>query len=660
MNSTTRSHEPPEAALWGPATDTRAHTRIADYLEWLGAHRNLHFADYQQLWQWSVQDTAGFWSSIPEYFEIPVHTPPVQILSAGAMPDVRWFEGATLNYAEAVLRLPGLRDTDIAVVGRSQTRAAGDYTAAHLRDQVARARQGLRRLGVGRGDRVAAYLPNVAEALVLLLAAASLGAAFSSCPTEFGAEAALDRLRQIEPKVLAVVDGYRYGSKAVDRTGDVAAIRAGLPGLEHVVLLPYLDPGTASVPEAMSWAELVGEPGDLAFEPVPFDHPLYVLYSSGTTGAPKAIVHGHGGILLEHVKALALHHDLGTGDRFFWYTTTGWMMWNYLVSGLAVGASVVLFDGNPAWPCADALWELAADTETTYLGTSAPFLMHCVDNEPAHAVAAALPRLHGMGSTGAPLPPEGFRWVRQRFGPNLYFSSIAGGTDVCSAFLGGSPMLPVHAGQLACRCLGAAVESYDSDGQPVDDVQGELVLTRPMPSMPVGFWGDSDGSRYRAAYFEDIPGVWRHGDWVTITSDGAAVIAGRSDATLNRGGVRLGTAEFYAVIEALPEVRDSLVVHLADTDELIVFVVLDRVLDLDADDRIKSALRTALSPRHVPDIIHEVPAIPRTLSGKKIEVPVKKILTGVAPAAAVKLDTLANPESLESFVRFAVARAYSR
>ncbi|PKV76903.1 acetoacetate--CoA ligase [Nocardia fluminea] len=656
MNSTTRPHEP----LWEPATDTRSQTRIADYLAWLGHRRKLAFTDYQDLWQWSVTDMAAFWSSIPEYFEIPLHAPPTEILSAGAMPEVRWFEGATLNYAEAVLRLPGMGDTDIAIVGRSQTRAADDYTAAHLRDQVARARQGLLRLGVGRGDRVAAYLPNVAEAVVLLLAAASLGSVFSSCPPEFGAEAALDRLRQIEPKVLVVVDGYRYGSKAVDRIGDVAAIRAGLPCLEHVVLLPYLDPETVAVPESTAWADLVCEPGELVFDPVPFDHPLYVLYSSGTTGAPKAIVHGHGGILLEHVKALALHHDLGADDRFLWYTTTGWMMWNYLVSGLAVGASIVLFDGNPAAPSADTLWELAAETETTYLGTSAPFLMHCVQHEPAHAVAAAQPRLRGMGSTGAPLPPEGFRWVRERFGPNLYFSSIAGGTDVCSAFLGGSPMLPVYAGQFACRSLGAAVESYDSDGQPVHDIQGELVLTRPMPSMPVGFWGDTDGSRYRAAYFEDIPGVWRHGDWVTITSVGTAVIAGRSDATLNRGGVRLGTAEFYTVVEALPEVRDSLVVHLDGTDELIVFVVLDLGFDAELADRIRGALRTALSPRHVPDTIHEVPAIPRTLSGKKVEVPVKKILTGVAPAAAVKLATLANPEALEPFVRFAAVRAYSR
>jgi acetoacetyl-CoA synthetase len=643
--------------LWTPPPDVRQRTRVGDFLAWLGRGRGLEFADYPALWEWSTTDLPGFWAAVWEYFQVIAHRQPEAVLAEPRMPGARWFPGATLNYAEHVLRMPGVADGDPIVFGRSQTRPPVTLDAAALREQVRRVRAGLVRLGVGRGDRVAAYLPNIPETMVLLLATASLGAIFSSCAPEFGTRSVTDRWRQIAPKVLVAVDGYRYGDRPVDRRAEVAAIVAALPSLEHTVTLSYLD-GTA--PDG--WAGLAAPTDEpLAFTPVPFDHPLYVLYSSGTTGLPKPIVHGHGGILVEHLKMLALHHDLGPGDRFFWFTTTGWMMWNFLMSGPAVGAAVVLFDGNPMAPGPAALWRLAGELGITYFGTSPPFLL-------ASRRAGVVPRdlvgtgLRGLGSTGAPLPPEGFRWVYRAVGDGLLLSSLSGGTDVCTGFLAGSPLLPVRAGEIACRALGARVEAFDPAGRAVIGEQGELVITAPMPSMPVGFWGDDSGERYREAYFDVYPGVWRHGDWITITERGSCVITGRSDATLNRGGVRLGTAEFYAVVEGLPEVVDSLVVHLEGDDggagDLLLFVVLADGQDLDdaLRGRIAGQLREALSPRHVPDEIHQVSAVPRTLSAKKLEVPVKRILAGTPVDAAAARGALANPESLVAFEQFVRAR----
>lgn len=649
--------------LWSPPDDVLETTRIGDYLRWLERTRGLAFADYDALWRWSVDDLEGFWSSLWDYFGVRSHTPYTAVLSGRTMPGARWFEGATLNYAEHALRMPGVDDDDVVIVARSQTRGPVELTAAELRDRVGRARAGLRRLGVGRGDRVAAYLPNIPEATVLLFATASLGAVFSSCAPEFGSRSVVDRWRQIEPKVLVTVDGYRYGAKDVDKTAEVAAIRAALPSLTHTVLVPYLDAG-ASLPDTVSWAELLAEPAEPVTDPVPFDHPLYVLYSSGTTGLPKPIVHGHGGILLEHLKILALHSDLGPGSRFFWFSTTGWMMWNYLVSGLLVGATIVLFDGNPGYPDLGELWRVAGETGMTYFGTSAPFLMACRKAGVEPREIADVSRLRGVGSTGAPLTAEGFHWVYEHLapdaGPGLLLASVSGGTDVCTAFVGAVPLLPVRAGEIPCRCLGAAIEAYDETGAPVRGRQGELVLTAPMPSMPVGFWGDTDGSRYRDAYFDTYPGVWRHGDWITIGADGHCQITGRSDATLNRGGVRLGTAEFYTVVEGLDEVVDSLVVHLEHGDDpagrLLLFVVLADGAGLDDGlrRRIAAELRTALSPRHVPDDVFQVTAVPRTLSGKKLEVPVKRILTGTPVGEAAAKGALVNPESLEEYRRLGV------
>ena len=653
--------------LWEPAIDARATTRMGRYLSWLARSGGPSLPSYDEAWQWSVKDPGRFWQSIWDHFDVRSETAPSDALDGATMPGARWFPGAALSYTEQVLRLPGRADDDVVIVGRSQTRGPSELTAAELRDAVARCRAGLVRLGVRRGDRVAAYLPNVPETIVAMLATASLGATWSSCAPEFGVRAVIDRLAQIEPRVLLAIDGYRYGDKPVDRRSELATIRAALPSVESTVVLPYLEPVSASpVPATVAWADLLSTPAELAFEPVPFDHPLYILYSSGTTGLPKPIVHGHGGILLEHLKALALHTDLGPPDRFLWFTTTGWMMWNYLVSGLAVGATVVTYDGNPAWPDLGELWRVAADTRTTYLGASAPYLMACRKAGLTPGRDVHLEGLRGVGSTGAPLPAAGFQWVRDAVAADIPVGSLSGGTDLCTGFLGPSPLVPVWAGEISCRMLGARVEAFDEDGHSVIGREGELVITAPMPSMPVGLWGDEDGSRLREAYFSTYPGVWRHGDWLTITERGSCIVTGRSDATLKRGGVRIGTSEFYGVVEALPDIADSLVVHLEDEEggpgELLLFVVTRGGAPLDAalQEQIRAALRSDLSPRHVPDAIRAVPAVPRTLSGKKLEVPVKRILSGLPADLAASRDSLADPAALAPFEHLARERAQVR
>ena len=635
------------------------------YLAWLERQRGLRFEDYDAAWRWSVDQPGDFWDSIREYAGIRASLAPGAsgfgpALADDRMPGARWFPGALLNYAEHALAPPGRQGSDEVVVAVSQTRKRTALTAVELSDAVGRCRAGLVKLGVGRGDRVAAFLPNIPETLIAFLATASLGAVWSSCAPEFGIRAVLDRFAQIGPVVLLAVDGYRYGERDVDRAGEVAALADALPSLTATVLVPYLrseDDARARLPDSVPWSALLADAGPLAFERVPFDHPLYVLFSSGTTGLPKAIVHGHGGILLEHWKALALHTDLGPGDRFCWFTTTGWMMWNYLVSGLVAGATLVLFDGNPAWPDLSALWRLASAERITYLGLSAPFLMACraAGLAPGDDAALELAPLRGVGSTGAPLPAAGFRWVRDAVSATIPVGSLSGGTDLCTGFLGPSPLVPVWAGEISCRMLGAKVEAFSPTGESLVGQTGELVITAPMPSMPVALWDDPSGDRMRAAYFDTYPGVWRHGDWLTITDRGSCVVTGRSDATLNRGGVRLGTAEFYAVVENLPEVADSLVIHLEDdaggAGELLLFVALTPAERLDDElrDRIAGSLRAELSPRHVPDEIRAVPSIPRTLSGKKLEVPVKRILLGDDPEQAASKDALADPGSLAPF-----------
>jgi acetoacetyl-CoA synthetase len=647
--------------LWNPDPATRDRSEIGRFLRWLRDERGRDFADYDELWRFSVDDLEGFWGAVWEFFGVRSSAPYERVLANRDMPGAQWFPGARLNYAEHALG----RDEDadrVAVIAHSQTRPPVQLTFGELRDQVARARAGLRRLGVGPGDRVAAYLPNIPEAAVAFLATASLGAIWSSCAPEFGARAVIDRFSQVEPKVLLAVAGYRYGNRDVDRRAEVATIRAELAGVDHVVHVPY---GGAALPDALDWTSLLAEPGPLEFAAVPFAHPLCVLFSSGTTGKPKAIVHGHGGILLEHLKNHALSWDLRPGDRILWFTTTAWMMWNALISGLLVRAGIVMIDGNPLYPDLNFQWRLAEETGATLMGASPGYLMACRKEGVQPARQFDL-RIRQIGAAGSPLPAEGYGWVYKQFGDGVLLNVGSGGTDVCSGIVQGSPLQPVWAGEISGRCLGVAAQAYDEHGKPVVGELGELVITEPMPSMPVGFWNDPDDRRYRATYFEDFPGVWRHGDWIRFTERGSCVIAGRSDATLNRGGVRLGTAEFYRVVQELPEVDDSLVVHLEDPaggpGELVLFIVPRTGVELDDDlrKRLATALRTALSPRHIPDTVVAVPVVPYNLTGKKLELPVKRILLGDQPDDVVSRGALADPVSLDAFVAYAETRSEGR
>jgi acetoacetyl-CoA synthetase len=644
------------ALLWEPDDKTVRNARVTHFIRWLGS-RGTAAAGYQDLWQWSVTQPGEFWTAVWDYFDVLGDRGDGPAL-AGAMPEVRWFEGSTLNYARNALRTAWTDPDRTAIIFDSERGRAGSLTYGELAAQVARVARGLRSLGVGRGDRVAALLPNVPEAVIGLLAAASLGAIWSSCSPDFGARSVIDRFAQIEPKVLIACDGYAYNGKEYSRTQMVDEVLAELPGSPAVVLVNLIGEPAAK-PGVVRWDDLgaEGDQHEPDFEEVPFAHPLWVVYSSGTTGLPKPIMHGHGGVVLEHLKALAFHQDLRPGDVFTWYTTTGWMMWNYLAGGLLSGLTIVLYDGSATYPQTDRLWQLTAEHGVTYLGVGAPYLVACMKAGLQPGEEHDLAALRAIGSTGSPLPPEAFDWVYRAVKPNLLLGSFSGGTDICTGFVGPCPLLPVRSGIISGRCLGAAVESYDEDGKPVTGQVGELVLTQPMPSMPVGFWNDPDGARYRESYFDMYPGIWRHGDWIEMLPDGACVIYGRSDATLNRGGVRMGTSEFYRAVEAFEEVADSLVVdtgRLGAEGRLILFVVPAAGAELDDDlkGRLRSALRAQLSPRHVPNEIHQVPGIPRTLSGKKLEVPVRKILLGTEPERAADPNALADPDALRYYGRF--------
>ncbi|MFN8218033.1 MAG: acetoacetate--CoA ligase [Solirubrobacterales bacterium] len=649
------------APLWEPSAELVENARLTEFTRWLRAERGLSFDDYEQLQRWSVDELEAFWAAIWDFFEVRADGDPSPVLAAREMPGARWFPNTALNYAEHVFA--GKDAAETAIFHRSELREElGELSWGELRGQVAACAAGLRALGVQSGDRVAAYMPNIPETIVAFLAAASIGAVWSSCSPDFGAASVVDRFAQIEPKVLLAVDGYRYGGKDFDRRETLAELQRAMPSLSHTVLLPYLDPDPAidGLANVTFWDHLQteGAGAALEFERVPFEHPLWILYSSGTTGLPKAIVQSQGGILLEHLKKLNLHVDAHAGDRLFWFTTTGWMMWNFLVSGLLTPAAIVLFDGNPGHPDLNTLWDLAAEAGITTFGTSAAYISACMKAGIEPGAGRDLSALSAVGSTGSPLAPEGFDWIFDHVGADTWLFSTSGGTDVCTAFVGGVVLLPVYRGELQGPSLGVALAAWDEDGNPVIEEVGELVITEPMPSMPIYFWNDPDGARYRESYFEMFPGVWRHGDWIELTRRGTAIIYGRSDSTINRGGIRMGTAEIYRAVLSLDEIVDALVVDLPNPEGdgwMPLFVVLREgaVLDDRLTGEIARRVREQTSPRHVPNQVFAIAEVPRTLSGKVLEVPVKRILMGTDPAKAASRDSLANPAALDYFVEMA-------
>jgi acetoacetyl-CoA synthetase len=646
--------------LWQPSVETIERSNLTRYMHSLEAERGLGFDDYEALREWSVDSLEDFWQSIVDHFDVRFDGEPQAVLAAREMPGARWFEGTSLNYAEHVFRD---RDPDdIAVRHQAEGGELGEISWGELSTRVAAFAAGLRSLGVERGDRVVAYVPNSPGALIGFLASASIGAIWSSCSPDFGPSSVVDRFAQIEPKVLLAVDGYSYNGRDFDRMEVVSELERSIPTLTHTVLVPYLDRDAdpERLEKGVRWrdVESAGEGAELAFDRVPFDHPLWVLYSSGTTGLPKAIVQGHGGILLEQLKKLHLHLDAQPGDRVFWFTTTGWMMWNFLVGVLLTDASIVLYDGSPGHPDMGVLWDLADAAGVTCFGTSAAYISACMKDGVEPGAGRDLSALRSVGSTGSPLPPEGFGWIYEHVGADTWLFSTSGGTDVCTAFVGGVPTLPVYRGELQARSLGCAVEAWSEDGKPLIDEVGELVITEPMPSMPLFLWGDEDGSRYRESYFETFPGVWRHGDWIEITSRGTAIIYGRSDSTINRGGIRMGTSEIYRAVASVDDVLDALVVDVPrpGTDGWMpLFVVLREGAELDDEltGEIRRRIRERCSPRHVPDQIYAIAEVPRTLSGKVLEVPVKRILTGTPAEKAASRDSLANPAALDYFTELA-------
>ena len=672
---------PPAEPIWRPSPERIERATLTRYLEALRRRHGLDFPDYESLWAWSTTELEAFWTSIWSFCGMRSFSPYRAVLGERRMPGAKWFEGATVNYADQMLwraAEPGWAARP-AIVFASELVERREVSWGTLAAQAGALAATMARLGVGLGDRAVSYIPNIPEAIVAVLATASRGAIWSSCAPDMGAAGVLDRFRQIEPSLLFAVDGYRYGGKDFDRRDTVRELVARLPSVKAVILVPYLD-AHASLGDAIevpsddgaparrvpvvAWSEALARPAPLQPTPVPFDHPLWIVYSSGTTGMPKPIVHGHGGTTLEYLKAMLIHSDLGPDDRFFWFTSTNWIMWNMTASALIAGSTVLLYDGSPGWPDLGTLWRFAERERATYFGLSPAFVQLNVKNGMSPRARFDLSALRTVGSTGSPLTDDGYRWIYEHVHPDVLLASISGGTDPNTAFLGTCPTAPIHAGEMQARGLGAAVYAYDDAGRPVYGEVGELVCTQPMPSMPLFFWGDADGRRYFESYFDVYPGVWRHGDWLRLirrpeTTTG--VIYGRSDSTINRHGIRMGTSELYRVVEAFDEVADSLVIdleYLGRESFMALFVVprAPHALTGELKRRLLEAIRTQLSARHVPNDVFEIPEVPRTISGKKLEVPVKKILLGQPPEKACNRSAMSNPRSIDWFVEFAATR----
>lgn len=646
----------PVPQLWAPSREIAINSNLHHYMEWLKDTRKLAFSDYHEMWRWSVNDIPSFWKSIIEYFDIQYNGSFDKVVSEHDMPHVKWFEGIQLSYAEHVFRKR--TDKYPAIVCKSESTVLNEISWAQLTAQVAAVQQYLRSIGVGKGDRIVAFMPCIPEATIAFLAVNSLGAVWSSCSPDFGANSVIDRFAQIEPKILFAVDGYQYNGKYHDKTDVVASITKAIPSIEKVILIENSNGTVPSLNnQTASWHDIPpANASELEFVRIPFNDPIWVLYSSGTTGLPKPITHSQGGILLEQLKYVTFHNDFKPGERCFWYTTTGWMMWNYIHGSLLVGGTMVLYDGSPAWSDLNVLWKFVQDAGIHHFGTSAGFILACMKDGIRPSQRFDLSTLRSIGSTGSTLPPEGFDWIYNVVKKDLWLASMSGGTDVCSAFVGGNPLWPVYSGEIQCRALGCKLEAYDDNAKPVIDEVGEMVITAPMPSMPVFFWNDPEYRRYTESYFEFFPGVWRHGDWIRITPRNGIVIYGRSDATLNRGGIRIGTSEVYRAVDKIREVKDSLIICIEKERGdfwMPLFVVMQEgiVLTEEIKKRINAALRTEYSPRHVPDEIIAAPDIPYTISGKKTETPVKKILMGQAPEKVINAGALRNPGAMDFFVK---------
>ena len=649
----------PTHKLWEPSDSFIENSHLQDYKKWLKQNLNLEFKSYQDLWQWSITNVEDFWESIWTYFKVIFHSPYKNVLSSYNMPNCKWFEGAKLNYAEHLFRKA--KNNETAIIFGNESEHIEKISWLQLKTKVTSLATYLKSIGVTKGDRVVAFIPNVPEATIAFLAVNSIGAIWSSTSPDFGAESVVDRFAQIKPKVLIAVDGYQYNGKPYDKSDVVNNIVKALPTLKKVLILPYLNTDALNhFPENFINIESIFKNynGELTFEPVDFNHPIWVLYSSGTTGLPKAIVHSHGGILLEHLKYMAFHNDVHQGERFFWFSTTGWMMWNFVQAAFLMGASIVLFDGSPTYPNFNKLWKFTEDVGIQHFGTSAPYLVACMKKELHPMSESDLSSLRSISSTGAPLPPEAFDYVYSNIKKDVWLCSMAGGTDVCTAFVGGLPEYAVHSGEIQCRALGVSLFAYDDNGNPVEDELGEMVIDKPMPSMPIYFWNDQDNKRYLASYFEHYPGKWRHGDFIKINSKtNGLVIYGRSDATLNRHGIRIGTAEIYRAVNKIEAVEDSLIVNLEQEEGkhyMPLFVKMKTGFELtDAiKSRINTQLKTEYTPRHVPDEIIQVKDIPYTISGKKMEAPIKKILLGMSIKKSINFDSMRNPESVDFFIEF--------